>query len=69
MNRRTFLYQIGNLIGTGLVITTLPSCDKYQFSETYRTGSISGSFVTGSMTGTGYIYTGSISSPFTSSTQ
>ena len=69
MNRRTFLYQIGNLIGTGLGITTLPSCDKYHFPETYRTGSISGSFITGSMTGSVYTYTGSISSPFTSSTQ
>ena len=69
MNRRTFLYQIGNLLSTGVIISSLPSCDKYEFPETYRTGSISGSFVTGSMTGSGYMYTGSISSPFTSSTQ
>ena len=69
MNRRTFLYQISNLLGTGVIIASLPSCDKYEFPETYRTGSISGSFVTGSMTGSGYTYTGSISSPFTSSTQ
>ena len=69
MQRRTFIKQIGNLLGTGLVISVMPGCDKYEFPETYRTGSISGSFVTGSISGSNNAYTGSIISSFTSSTQ
>jgi hypothetical protein len=61
MERRQFIKSIAGSFGTAFMIYTLGSCEKFDYHELnyLKTGSISGSNTTGSLSGSAYTYTGS----------